>query len=1284
MPHESVAKGFSGVWLGQSTNFATVGWSKGSDRQVAIWDSRKATKPCTVQTIDVSSSALSPVYDADLCVLYLVERGTKTFMYEVVKSDPWITAVGKFEAKSTQSGATMLPKRVCNVMNCEVSRWLYATSNDGVDVVSFFMPRKDKTIFQEDLFPPAECGEPAVSASEYLSGKAIVPMTKSLRPAGVKSVYELSEEDGGRSRARDQMRHLGNAPEAASDGSSAAGGKTQIFSEGNLMLAVEGFLWNSWQEAYLSIQGRTLYVFQNKDAAVPLVSIPLDVKTDTGLARPVDDEPTQLEVAVCQNGKLVGRRVFKANNSADRNSWILSINQAQEQALIAPRASEAQSSSSTSTSSSDRVTDDDSSASSNVNYHLNGYLLKYTEGYFWNSWQRQFFSVDGGVLKMQASDSATEVTESILLDKVTSIYEASNIENANFCFKIATPTRTWTLQAPDDETMQKWISTLEAVSRSLKAAKADDGDEDAADIDDDNTSSNVVEGYLSVKTGLWSMWSRQWVTGVKTEVLTFKNATSSEPTRRIPLNQVKTIDISDKDVELAFMIRMIDGTTHHFTAQVRSERDEWLSALQEMRTNMQGTVDMLDALTIDLTQLSTVQLKAIEDALKNVIDPNKVKAGGQPLLLRINAGKRFVRATCVALNLSSLNLDSILILDLGAQLIQWNGTKASRMQKAKAMDVTTRIRQKERGGNCVLHVIEQGSPEEDPSKSNPAKLFWQHVNGGKFVSQEQMNAAVLSDIEKDDIVKLYRVSDKKVSLIHQGKPPSKDRLNSKLTYVVESGPMVMVWNGKSSTKEAKKLALHTAQVLQANILKSGSSFSMVLRLMENGETTLWKECFRDYPGELPISMQRQSLVSNISGRKDQKPIDIARMHSEERPAAARTFSTAGGRVQVWRVDDYHKTPLPEALYGHFWSNQSFLIRFTYKEGNSDRVILYFWQGRGSSINEKGASAYLTKELGDENKEVESKHVRVPQGFEPTDFLAVFGNKFIVHLGPYKEKWNTVDALFGVRGSTELDSYPHEVPIKSSSLHSHHAFVLYSTKGKSFVWIGKQANDAESSRARELGASWSATTITEGNETDEFFATLGGKQGYTPNASARYQPKLFTFSGVSGTVECNQEFEVCQDALNARCVHVLDMGPSTVYVWFGASSGVQDKKIALQAAVDYVLQSKLGHNKDSTKLVVTKAGCESELFKSAFRSFITTSTNPVWEQPLSEVQKEYLRDVYSYAELISDDLPAQVDRTKLEIYLTKEEFEKLFHMTKEAYDALPHWKQLNTKKAIGLY
>lgn len=161
MPHENIAKGFACTWLGHTTQFATVGWSKGSDRQIAIWDTRKASKPATVQTIDVSSSMLFPTFDSDLNLLYLVERGTKTFVYEVLKSDPWVSSVGKYESKTSQNGASMMPKRVCDVMKCEVSRWLYATSADAVDVVSYFIPRKDKTLFQEDLFPPAECGQAA-------------------------------------------------------------------------------------------------------------------------------------------------------------------------------------------------------------------------------------------------------------------------------------------------------------------------------------------------------------------------------------------------------------------------------------------------------------------------------------------------------------------------------------------------------------------------------------------------------------------------------------------------------------------------------------------------------------------------------------------------------------------------------------------------------------------------------------------------------------------------------------------------------------------------------------------------------------------------------------------------------------------------------------------------------------------------------------------------------------------------------------------------------------------
>jgi len=90
---------------------ATVGWSKASERQLAVWDSRKLAQPLSVQVVDVSSSQLTPFFDCDTGLLYLVEKGTKTYVYEMVAADPYAHLVAKYDAKVTQSGAALLPKR---------------------------------------------------------------------------------------------------------------------------------------------------------------------------------------------------------------------------------------------------------------------------------------------------------------------------------------------------------------------------------------------------------------------------------------------------------------------------------------------------------------------------------------------------------------------------------------------------------------------------------------------------------------------------------------------------------------------------------------------------------------------------------------------------------------------------------------------------------------------------------------------------------------------------------------------------------------------------------------------------------------------------------------------------------------------------------------------------------------------------------------------------------------------------------------------------------------------
>ena len=93
-------------------------------------------------------------------------------------------------------------------------------------------------------------------------------------------------------------------------------------------------------------------------------------------------------------------------------------------------------------------------------------------------------------------------------------------------------------------------------------------------------------------------------------------------------------------------------------------------------------------------------------------------------------------------------------------------------------------------------------------------------------------------------------------------------------------------------------------------------------------TALWKEKFKDYPGELPISTTKPTIVSNISQKKEQKPIDIAAMHKGVPPPATK-YDDGSGKLQVWRVLDFDKEPVPEELYGHFWSSCSYLLKYTY-------------------------------------------------------------------------------------------------------------------------------------------------------------------------------------------------------------------------------------------------------------------------------------------------------------------------------------------------------------------
>lgn len=123
-----------------------------------------------------------PFYDDDIRVLFLTGKGDGNIRYyEFVDEAPYVYLLAEHRTNVSTKGADMLPKRSCNVMKCEVARFLKLTS-DSVEPLSFIVPRKSEA-FQDDIFPDTIAGVPSLTADEFFAGANSGPKKMSLDPA---------------------------------------------------------------------------------------------------------------------------------------------------------------------------------------------------------------------------------------------------------------------------------------------------------------------------------------------------------------------------------------------------------------------------------------------------------------------------------------------------------------------------------------------------------------------------------------------------------------------------------------------------------------------------------------------------------------------------------------------------------------------------------------------------------------------------------------------------------------------------------------------------------------------------------------------------------------------------------------------------------------------------------------------------------------------------------------------------------------------------------------------
>ena len=174
----SGVKGSRVEWLGSLDRIVTTGFSKSSERQVFLWDSRALEKgPIKTISIDQSSGTLMPFWNASNNLLFIAGKGDGNIKYYEYEHDD-LFYLTDYSSSSPQRGLTFLPPRAVDFANCEIARAFKAVGST-IEPISFVVPRKSDA-FQADLFPPVASATAPLSAAEWLGGKTATPILVSL------------------------------------------------------------------------------------------------------------------------------------------------------------------------------------------------------------------------------------------------------------------------------------------------------------------------------------------------------------------------------------------------------------------------------------------------------------------------------------------------------------------------------------------------------------------------------------------------------------------------------------------------------------------------------------------------------------------------------------------------------------------------------------------------------------------------------------------------------------------------------------------------------------------------------------------------------------------------------------------------------------------------------------------------------------------------------------------------------------------------------------------------
>ena len=182
------------AWI-DNDSFVTTSWNQSGAKFLKLWDVRKvkgdlsSEGAVTEVKIDTSTTVTTPFVDRESKLVYTIgkgEAGIHTFDYSEGKFKKGID----FSSKEPSICSVMFDRKALDYNTLEIDRFARYVNSKKVYYVTYRIARRNPG-YNPALYPPVECGEPALTYDQWVGGQTAEPIKKEINTIDNKFVSQV-------------------------------------------------------------------------------------------------------------------------------------------------------------------------------------------------------------------------------------------------------------------------------------------------------------------------------------------------------------------------------------------------------------------------------------------------------------------------------------------------------------------------------------------------------------------------------------------------------------------------------------------------------------------------------------------------------------------------------------------------------------------------------------------------------------------------------------------------------------------------------------------------------------------------------------------------------------------------------------------------------------------------------------------------------------------------------------------------------------------------------------